>query len=224
MLAGKPVLQHVLERVKQIRGPIKYKQPKVIIAVPDTPQSEVMLQLAEELGVDNFCGSENNVLERYFEAARFFKFDVIVRVTGDCPLINPKLCSEVLQLLIWRKVDYASNCHEQRTFPKGLDCEAFTFDCLEMAYFMVKEELNKQQTAMNNPKGHILAAPILLKNAKYDAEHVTPWMIRESEVKKALVKQKQNKSRVNLCVDRPEDIAKLEKYLSKIEVKSANDN
>lgn len=219
MLNGKPVLQHVLERATLIRAPLKFKQPKIIVAVPDTPESEPLLELAYKLGVDNFCGPEHNVLERYFGAAKFFKLDIIMRITADCPLINYKLCSEVLQLLIWRKVDYASNCHEQRTFPKGLDCEVFTYDCLEMTYFINKKYMEKLSRLHIQDQEKI-------KEILYNQEHVTPWMIKEPEVKKAISKQLKDHSHINLCVDYPDDIERLEKYIrsTNIVVKASNDN
>lgn len=207
MLAGKPVLQHVIERCKLIRGPIKIKKPiKVIVAAPDTPESEPILKLAQELGVQNFCGPENNVLERYYGAARFHKLDVIIRITSDCPLIDPKLCSEVLQLLMWRKVDYASNCHIDRTFPKGLDCEAFTYEALETTWAV----LNHRSKAIEEHQKNELV------NIHYDQEHVTPFMIREPEIKKAVVKKLSgDMSDVNLCVDFPSDIKRLENFIKK---------
>lgn len=218
MLNGKPVIQHVLERAKLIRAPIRFKKPKVVVATPDTPESEPILALAHSMGIDNFCGAENNVLERYFEAARLFKFNIIVRITADCPLINPKLCSEVLQLLIWRKVDYASNCHEQRTFPKGLDCEVFTYDCLEITHFVNKGYMSKLSNIRLEDQEKI-------KEILYNQEHVTPWMIKEPEIKKALSRQLKDHSNINLCVDYPEDIERLEKYLlANIDVKASNDN
>ena len=128
-LDGKPVLQHVIERCKQIN--VSKKLNKIIVvAVPDTDESEPLIQLAAQFGIENFCGSEDNVLERYYEAAKFFKLDHIMRITADCPLINPIICAELLDLHIWRKCDYSSNSWPKRTYPKGLDCEVFTFDCL----------------------------------------------------------------------------------------------
>jgi spore coat polysaccharide biosynthesis protein SpsF (cytidylyltransferase family) len=207
LINGKSVLQHVIERCKLIRAPGKIKKTiKVIVAVPDMPQSEPLGQLAAKLGVDHFCGPEGNVLERYYGAASFFNLDIIVRITADCPLIDPKICSEVLQLLMWRKVDYASNCHKERTFPKGLDCEVFTFECLEATYATSLYEPFSDEDA---------------RQQKYDQEHVTPLMIRHEAVKKALVKRLiGNESHLNYCVDVPSDIAKIEKLLNKHDKKS----
>ena len=188
LLNGKPVLQRVIESALKIRP-----QDITIVAVPDTPESEPMLEFMAlhkwpaNARLENFCGNELNVLDRYYEAAKFFKLDVIMRITADCPFIVPKVCSEVLQLLIWRKLDYCSNVHPIRSFPKGLDCEAFTFDCLEAA--------------------HQLAAID-------EQEHVTTWMIKTKELKKALVQQQVDASDINWCVDNPEDIERLEKIMN----------
>lgn len=190
LLLGKPVLQWVLERTKLIRGPKRAKM-FYILAVPDKPESEPMLALANKLEWDNFCGSELNVLRRYYECALFFKLDYIMRITADCPMIDPVVCSEVLQLLIWRKLDYASNCHMDRTYPKGLDCEAFTMDALEAAYKL---------------SDHIT-----------DLEHVTPWLQRTKEIKKGLVKQAQNMSHKNWCVDYISDLERLEEEIKNTE-------
>ncbi len=177
-LLGKPVLERVLERVKTIPGVIP------ILAVPDTPESDPMLVLANDMGVDNFCGSELNVMQRFIGAAKFFKLDVIVRVTGDCPFIDPRVCREVLDLLLYRNCDYTSNIFPNRTFPRGLDCEAFTFDCLEAAQYYAR--------------------------GPYDLEHVTPWMQETEDVRKGNVEQRIDMSMQNWCVDYPEDIIRLE--------------
>jgi spore coat polysaccharide biosynthesis protein SpsF len=186
LLNGKPVLQHVIERALQIRGekgiPIDY----VIVAVPDTEDSEPMIQLAEKLGVKNFCGDENDVLARYHSAARCFNLDIILRITADCPYFNPYVSSEVLQLLLWRKLDYCSNCYPKRTYPKGYDTEAFTYDCLDAAFQLATTDEQK--------------------------EHVTTWMVENlSKLNTACVAQHKNKSHLDLCVDNPEDIERIEK-------------
>lgn len=179
LIHGKPMLEYVIRRCKKISH-----VNKIIVAVPDTPESEPMLALAKRLGVSNFCGSEKNVLERYYHAAKFFKLDLIMRITADCPLINPVVCTQVLELALWRKTDYCSNIHPTRTYPKGLDCEVFTFDTLECANLMA--------------------------DSSHDLEHVTPWMQREDALKTACVMQKEDRSADNWCVDYPVDIQRIE--------------
>lgn len=187
LLLGVPVLKRVLERVKTI------PDTETIIAVPDTPESEPMLELADHMGVSNFCGSELNVLSRFLGAARLFQFQYIMRVTADCPFIDPRVCKECIDLLLFRKLDYCSNIFPNRTFPQGLDCEVFTFDCLEAA--------------------HIMA------NSPYDLEHVTPWMQRTEGIMRANVEQRIDMSAQNWCVDYPSDIERLEKLIASQEIK-----
>lgn len=186
LLGGKPVIQWTMERAKAIRVPKNHKSI-CILAVPDTDASEPMIELADSLNFTNFCGSEINVLKRYYDCALFFKLDYIVRITGDCPFIDPVVCSQVIQLLIWRKLDYTSNVFPKRTYPKGLDCEAFTMDALEAAY-----KLSDQLT---------------------DHEHVTPWLQRTKEVQKGNIAQEIDKSDLNWCVDYPLDIQRLEEEI-----------
>jgi len=211
LLDGKPVIQHVIEKAKKIR-PIKH----VILAVPDALESEPMLELADYLNIENFCGQETNVLHRYYHAAKYYKLDIIVRITGDCPFINPRVSSEVLQLLLWRKLDYASNVYPFRTYPKGIDTEVFTFDCLEAAFIINKNAFEQEKDLKRKER--------LL----YDQEHVTPWMQRmgdEEEIRSGCVQQRINMSDKNWCVDTPDDIPRLEKMLSKFIIgASKNDN
>lgn len=188
LLLGKPVLMRVLERVKTIPG------TKTILAVPDTDASEPMLELADYMDVDNFCGSELNVLQRYLGAARYFKFEYIVRITADCPFIDPRVCKECIDLLLFRKLDYCSNIYPNRTFPQGLDCEVFTYDCLDAAH--------------------------QLASGPYDLEHVTPWMQRTEGIRRACLEQKIDMSHLNYCVDVPEDIERLENLAQQGNVKN----
>ena len=171
-LGGKPVIQHVLERAKQIPS-----VDRIICAVPEDPRSAVIAHVAADMDVEVRYGSETDVLERYWEAAQ--GADIIVRITGDCPLINPAKCCSVLELLYEKGVDYASNCFP-RNCVKGHDCEAFTFEALDTAY-------GKTQLP-------------------YDREHVTPWMQRNLKIR--TLKGEYDPS-VNLCLDTPEDYIRL---------------
>jgi len=143
-LAGKPVISHVLSRAKQIVG-----INCVILAVPDHPRSTVMAVEARSLRIETFYGSETDVLERYFFAALNSRAKIIMRITADCPLIDPVKCQAVLDTL--GDADYASNTHP-RSVSKGHDCEVFTMNALTRAH--------REATDL------------------YDREHVCPWMQR----------------------------------------------
>src|SRR5205809_123820 len=126
-LAGKPVLAHVLSRCRDIRS-----ADAIVCAMPDDPSSRPLESLALECGVDVFHGPENDVLGRHLGAAASVCADVVMRITSDCPLIDPDICDEVVRLRRHDNVDYASN-NLPRSFPHGLDCEVFTFAALEQA-------------------------------------------------------------------------------------------
>lgn len=143
-LGGEPVIRHVLRRCRKIEG-----IDRVVCAVPDS-RSAPLVREAMALGIKVVKGSEHDVLSRFHMAAECVGADVIMRVTGDCPLIDPEVCSRVLSL-VTDGVDYASNVMP-RGFPRGMDCEAFTMEALKRAH-----------AEADDP---------------YDREHVTPWMQR----------------------------------------------
>lgn len=83
------------------------------------------------------------MLSRYYNCAEAYEADIIMRITGDCPLISPELCGEVLRKFKESGADYASNIHP-RTFPRGLDCEVFTMALLEEAHSKAWSEYEKE--------------------------------------------------------------------------------
>lgn len=220
-LAGKPVIEYVIERAKLIKSMHKLS---VIVAVPDEERSEDILYYADKLKILNFLGSESNVLDRYYQCAKHHKLDVIMRITADCPFIDPIVCEECLTLLLWRKLDYVSNVFPNRTYPQGLDCEVFTMDCLEAAWLTNKEWLDKiglDSNLKDTGRGGILVGKDIFL---YNAEHVTPWMQKTEGINRACVSQKINKSKLNWCVDLPEDIKHLEESINSRKLKIAVNN
>lgn len=145
-LACKPVLQHVLERCARIVG-----QDALICAIADETEAGQLAAAARRWGAQVFIGSERDVLGRYWDAAQMAKADVVVRITSDCPLIDPAVCARVIALRAETGADYASNI-VPRSYPKGLDCEVFTAAMLERA----------AEAATDT----------------FDREHVTQWMLR----------------------------------------------
>jgi spore coat polysaccharide biosynthesis protein SpsF (cytidylyltransferase family) len=135
-LAGRPVLEHVLRRCLAIAG-----VDVVVCATVDEPASAPIAAVALDLGIEVFHGSEHDVLGRYAGAARAVGADVILRVTSDCPLIDPRVCADVIRLRAEARAQYAAN-NFSAGFPHGLDCEVFTRFALDAAdrYASLPEE------------------------------------------------------------------------------------
>ena len=127
-LNNKTVLEHVLERCKKIDN-----INAVCCAISDDRESDIIEFKARKSEVYTFRGSEKNVLKRYYQAALYMEADIILRVTSDCPLIDPFICKSVIRNLIENNADYSCN-NFPPTWPHGLDCEAFTFNWLNKAY------------------------------------------------------------------------------------------
>lgn len=179
MLGDKPTLQRVLERAQRIRN-----IDGIILAVPDTKASAPMIELAHRMRIGTFLGSELDVLSRYHAAAVSASAAVILRITADCPLLDPYICDQVIELRKGAQADYASNCHP-RSFPQGLDCECFTFEALKKAHHFA-----------NDP---------------YEREHVTPYIIRNSQ-RLNLASGRFDLAEMNWCLDTREDL----KFLKKV--------
>jgi spore coat polysaccharide biosynthesis protein SpsF (cytidylyltransferase family) len=177
-LGGKTVLERVLERAARIRG-----VDEVVVAIPIGDANAVLRPIAEAAGVRVFAGSELDVLDRYAAAAAATKADVIVRITADCPVLDPDISSAVLERFRLGDVDYASNI-DPPTYPDGLDTEVISRDALETAA----------------REGHDPA----------DREHVT-WFVRHrpDRFRIANVAHATNLSHIRLTLDTPEDLARL---------------
>lgn len=123
-LAGEPLLIRLLERLRRAS-----RVDEVVVATTDRPQDDAVAALARRADVACHRGSETDVLARMCGAARAHRADAVVRITGDCPLVDPAVVDQVVDGLS-RDVDYASNLL-RRTFPRGLDAEALHMDVLE---------------------------------------------------------------------------------------------
>lgn len=129
-LCGKTVLEHVIQRVKRVKN-----IDEIVIATTIDKKDNVIVEEAMKCGVKVFRGSEEDVLSRYYYAAKENKADVVVRITSDCPLIDPEITQRTIDyyLINKDKFDYVSDTLE-RTFPRGLDTEIFSFKVLEKAF------------------------------------------------------------------------------------------
>ncbi len=127
-LAGRRVIEHVVERV-QAAGRIR----AIVVATTNEEADTTMAEFLSHRGIEVFRGSTHDVLDRYYQTALSRGFKHIVRITADCPLIDPKIIDQVVQEYQKKKVDYCANVLE-RTFPDGLDVEVFSFEALTRAW------------------------------------------------------------------------------------------
>jgi spore coat polysaccharide biosynthesis protein SpsF len=127
-LAGEPMLARVVNRVRRARC-----VDEVVIATTTEPADETLTALCATRGWPCFRGSQDDLLDRYYGAAHQFGADVVLRITSDCPLIEPEIIDRVVRALLDHRppLDYASNVLPRRTFPRGLDVEALRFETLK---------------------------------------------------------------------------------------------
>lgn len=129
-LAGEPVLSRVVTRSQRAA-----RIDETVVATTTEPADEPIVELCATGNWPWFRGSEDDVLDRYYQGAKERGADVVVRITSDCPLIDPSVVDDVVNELFEKApVDYTSNTLAPRTFPRGLDVEAMTFNTLERAW------------------------------------------------------------------------------------------
>ena len=126
-IAGKPLLHYMIERVRR-----SDRLDAIWVATTDNNTDDPVAELCEGMGVPVFRGDENDVLGRFAKAARAARADIVVRLTADCPLIDPTLIDEAIDAFVEGDYDYLSNSIEL-SYPDGLDVEVFTRTALETA-------------------------------------------------------------------------------------------
>jgi spore coat polysaccharide biosynthesis protein SpsF (cytidylyltransferase family) len=126
-IAGRSMLARVCDRLKRAR-----LVDESVVATTGRPEDGHIVGECERLGVRCFRGSELDVLDRYAEAAERCGAAVVVRVTGDCPLIDPRVVDQVVRAFLKQRPDYAANIL-QRSWPRGLDTEAIGAEALALA-------------------------------------------------------------------------------------------
>lgn len=171
---GRPLLSYLIERVRCSKC-IK----DIILATTFNPEDDLIAAFGGIKGINVFRGSEKNVLERFHEAATTFNADHIMRITADCPLIDPDILAMLIKYYFSEDLNYASNC-VYPTLPDGLDAEIFNFETLDYAY----------------------------KHALFpsELEHVTPYIRNHPEIfKTGNWKYHENLSQLRWTVDEPED-------------------
>lgn len=141
----KPLLEYQLERLLRV----KYAD-QVIIATTDHGGEQPIVDLCLRLGVPYFRGSEQDVLARYYGAATQYGADVVVRITSDCPLIDPAVVDKVIGFYLTHKeeYDFVSNTFAKRTYPRGMDTEVFSYKALKEANEEATDEAEREHVTI----------------------------------------------------------------------------
>ncbi|WP_368639829.1 aminotransferase class III-fold pyridoxal phosphate-dependent enzyme [Castellaniella ginsengisoli] len=174
-IGGVPMIEVLLARLARAQ-----RIDQIMVATSADPRNHALRDHVQRLGYACFVGSEQDVLDRYLQAACQAQADVVVRVTGDCPLIDPEVVDAVIDRFFGRSLDYVSNV-SPATYPDGLDTEVFTREALERA---ARESTDP-----------------------FDHEHVTPYLRRPGLFRTDAVCHVKDLSGLRWTVDEPADLA-----------------
>lgn len=174
-ILGKSIMELIVERLRGVQD-----LHSVVLVTGEREHNEELVQEAERIGIAYFCGSEENVLDRFYQASKMFSSDAIVRVTGDCPLIDPCIIDEGIRAFRQGGYDIVGNTRV-RTFPDGMDFEVFSSESLAKAW-NVRTEV---------PEGTFV--------------HPTKHMLQDSEFQVQDFIHTINLSHIRLTVDYEED-------------------
>ena len=182
---GKTVIEILLLRLGQSK-----EVDKIVLATTTDICDRPLVEHVNELGYATFQGSENDVLDRYYQASVIYNPDIVVRITGDCPLVDPEIVDMIIKKYKSENVDYISNV-DPPTYPDGLDVEVFSFFALKTAW--------KNATSLS------------------DREHVTPFIRESGKFKTKSVLHSRDYSNERWTIDEADDykvIKSIFKYFS----------
>ena len=173
-ICGTPMIGLLLERLAKAK-----RIDQIVLATSEDPRNDPLAKYVRELGYAVYQGSEDDVLDRYYQVAKEAGADTVVRITGDCPLIDPVLVDAVIDSLLNSGVDYATNTSPP-TYPDGLDTEVFSFRALEIAWHQAREPRQR--------------------------EHVTPYIRESKQFTHSNYPNDSDLSGERWTVDEPEDL------------------
>ena len=181
-IINKPMIEYLLNRISNSKT-----INEIVVATSDKRENLEFIDFLKHKNIKYYIGDEEDVLSRYYLTAKKYNFTDIVRVTADCPVIDPKVIDNTVKKYIKDDVDYTSNIFP-RSFPKGLDTEIFSFESLK--------------------KAHIES------NSEYDREHVTPYIRESGNFKISNLSLNKDYSNYRLTVDWAEDFKLIDKVFN----------
>lgn len=189
-VCGQTVLARVVNRLRSTE-----LIDEILIATTNLAVDDPIVAESRKLSIPTFRGDQDDVLDRYYRAAQFINADVVVRITSDCPLIDPEIAQKTVAAFLETKADYASNVLT-RTYPRGLDTEVFSLDALGNAW---KKAVDR-----------------------YQREHVTPYIYEHpDEFRIVSVSESENHSNHRWTLDTQEDLNFIRAVYERIEDQSS---
>jgi spore coat polysaccharide biosynthesis protein SpsF len=159
---GEPMLQHLIGRLRACPS-----IDEIVLATTTNAGDDVLEALARKSGISLFRGSEFDVMGRVLAAGESVSADVIVEITGDCPIIDPDIVEQTIQMFVHHSADYVSN-NFIRSFPDGMDVQVFRLNTLRQSAAMTCDSLDREHVTRhirNNPdlfsQVHLVAPPSL---------------------------------------------------------------
>mgnify|MGYP003973402553 FL=1 len=146
---GKPMLHYLVERLKKVPS-----IDEIILATTVNSDDDILVEFAKEENIKYFRGSEEDVMLRVVEAADSVGADIVVEITGDCPIIDPQIVEQTILMYMANNVDYVSNGHI-RSYPDGMDTQVFALNILKKSLSMTNELLDHEHVTLhirNNPQ------------------------------------------------------------------------
>jgi spore coat polysaccharide biosynthesis protein SpsF (cytidylyltransferase family) len=181
-LVGKTLIEILYNRLEKSQY-----LSNIIFAIPE---QDIPLEIEiKKIGAEYYKGSEHDVLERFFRTAQHYQIQNIVRITADCPLIDPGILDRMIEIYSQSDYQYISNSLPP-TFPDGFDIEIFSFQILKKTYHIATDD--------------------------FDREHVTSFIRNNNEIIKYNYESEINHSHIRLTVDTPSDLELLKVLSEKI--------
>jgi spore coat polysaccharide biosynthesis protein SpsF len=182
---GYPMLNHMLNQIKKSK-----LHDEIIIATSLKKENDIVRNFCKKNKINCFSGSENNLVNRFYLCAKKYKLDTIVRLTADCPLIDPTIIDLCIKKFLSKKFDFVANTSppNNKSYPDGVDVEVFSFKTIETVNSKCK--------------------------SKKDLEHVTPYIWRKKkEYRLFRFNLKKDLSKYRFTLDYKEDFVLIKKIL-----------
>ncbi|MBM9577336.1 glycosyltransferase family protein [Leptospira sp. 201903070] len=147
-ILGRPILGYLIDRLKSVSS-----IDEIVLATTVNPMDDPLVIFAESEGIFVHRGSEDDVLGRVIESAKSRNADVIVQITGDCPIIDPDIIEQCIRMYKFNSAKYVGNAHI-RSYPDGMDVQVFAFSDLVLSGSMTQDRLDREHVSLhmrNNP-------------------------------------------------------------------------